>query len=58
MSEYQCHHTTKMTTPSVDVQEKKQARKRLLKQIEQRRRENYKRFIKKKRQLQPDSDFI
>ena len=40
------------------VSEKKAARRKLLEEVEQRRRENYLRFMQKKRQLQTESGLL
>lgn len=59
MSEYgqsiMKHLPTSSIQPYETVKEKKEARKKLLAEIEQRRRENYKRFMQKQR-LQADSN--
>lgn len=60
MSEYGSS-TTQRPTPLLSydsVQEAKAARKKLLERIEQRRRENYKRFMEKKRQLHAEDDLL
>jgi len=47
MTEYGFAYSRQMVYLSQDVQEKKTARRKLIEQIEQRRRENYKRFLQK-----------
>jgi hypothetical protein len=56
MTEYGISHSRQLTEPSYNVQERKAARKRLLEALRQRRRENYKHLMQKKRQLHTDSD--
>ncbi len=59
MTEYGKYTTIKPTPLLTDnrVKEAKEARRKLLEQVEQRRAENYKRWIKKAR-LQAGSDLI
>jgi hypothetical protein len=52
MTEYGVTHSGQLTHASYDVQERKAARKKLLDEIWQRRRENYRHFMEKKRRLQ------
>ena len=53
MSEY--HLTPPPTLPSLAVREAKEKRRKVLEAVWQRRRENYRNFLKKM-QLQADSD--
>jgi hypothetical protein len=45
-------------SPSLEVQEKKAARKKLLEEVRERRKEIYKRCLKRYMQLQPESDML
>jgi len=58
MTEYGVTHNEQLTHPSYTVQERKAARKRLLDEIWQRRREQYKHFMEKKRKLQGSGEEI
>jgi hypothetical protein len=51
MTEYGKYTTIKPTPLPIDdrVKEAKEARRKLLEQVEQRRKENYKRFLEKQR---------
>jgi len=52
MTEYGGIYSKQLTQPDYHVEGHKAARKKLLDEIWQRRRENYKHFIEKKRRLQ------
>jgi len=47
-----------MTLPSLAAQEAKEKRRRVLEKAIQTRRENYLRFMQRKRQLQADNDLL
>ena len=49
------HLTPPTTLPSLVVQEAKEKRRRVLEKVANVRRENYHRFIEKKRRLQADN---
>ena len=61
MTAYGQHITKDKSTPLLShnsVNEAKEARRKILEAIFQRRRENYKRFMQKKRQLQADVEVL
>jgi hypothetical protein len=51
-------HPSPSLPSCVLMQEKKEARKKLLRQIEKRRKENYKLFLEKKRRLRTKGDVV
>jgi hypothetical protein len=57
MSEYGFLHSNRIALSLSTIAEKKAARRKILAQVEQRRRENYKRF-KRKMQLQASGDVL
>jgi hypothetical protein len=58
MTEYGVSHCGQLSRDSYDVQERKAARKKLLDEIWQRRRENYKQFLEKKRRLRESGEVV
>jgi len=52
MTAYGFAHSRRVSLSSTTVQEKKEARKKLVEEVFQRRREIYKRFIEKNQRLQ------
>jgi hypothetical protein len=58
MTAYGVTHSRQLTHPDYHVQERKVARKKLLDEIWQRRRENYRHFMEKKRRLQGSGEVI
>jgi hypothetical protein len=52
MTAYGVTHGNQLTQPDYHVEVRKAARKKLLDEIWQRRRENYRQFMEKKRRLQ------
>ena len=58
MSEYGISHKRQLSEPDYHVEERKAARKKVLNEIWQRRRENYKKFMEKKRRLQGSEEVI
>ena len=58
MTEYGVSHSEQLTDPSHTVQERKAARKKLLDEIWQRRRENYKHLMHNKRKLQESGEVV
>ena len=52
MTEYGVTHKRQIIQPDYHVEERKAARKKLLNEIWQRRRENYNQFMEKQRRLQ------
>jgi len=58
MTEYGVTHSAQLTHPSTTAQERKAARKKLLDEIWQRRREQYKHLMEKKRRLQGRGEVV
>jgi len=58
MTAYGFAHSRRVSLTSTTTQEKKEARKKLLEAVFARRKENYKHLMKKKHQLQADSEMI
>jgi hypothetical protein len=58
MIEFGISHSKQLTQPDYHVEERKAARKKLLDEIWQRRRENYKHLMEKKRRLQGNGEVI
>jgi len=58
MTDYGISQSQQLPQPDYHVEERKAARKKLLDEIWQRRRENYKQFMEKKRKLQGSGEMI
>jgi len=58
MTHYGISHGKQLPRPDYHVQERKAARKKVLDEIWQRRRENYKQFMDKRRRLQGSGEVL